>query len=67
VRMVADSTEETSIGLTLEPITVTAARLVASPLTKSTVEVVPTTIETGRGDSPLRLIWYWPVGSCAKR
>ena len=68
VRIVVDSTDDTSIGLMAPvPTTVTVSRVVASPLAKSTVAALPTLTVTLRGAAPLRLIWYWPVGSCEKR
>ena len=68
VRMVVDSTDETSIGFTapLLAVTTTESRVVASP-EKSMLAEVPTLTLTVRGAPPLRLTWYWPEGSCAKR
>jgi len=60
VRMVVDSTDETSIGFTAPvPTTVTVSRVWASPalLTKSTFDDVPTLTVTVRGAPPLRLTW----------
>ncbi len=70
VRMVVDSTEETSIGLIAPaPTTVTVSRVVASPpeVTKSMLAAPPTLTVTLRGAPPLRLSWYWPVGRAEKR
>ena len=70
VRIVVDSTDETSMGLTAPvPTTVTVSRLVGAPpaLTKSTFAAVPTFTLTVRGLPPLRVTVYWPMGTCANR